>query len=159
MAFQYPDAATFQQAAISRAGPGHRLPDGTNPLIVLKNKQPILASAAIGVALQEVTLQNLINVLDLRMDPETAAKQPDFLGPLIELRNNASPRAQLSKEVLDPGFQNLIIEALKSRGQDLYLRPSGQEQSGYWIAIKIDPKRKRLYGGATRKLNSWVEGF
>ncbi len=58
-----PDAATFQQDAIERAGPGRRLPETTNPVIVLKNGEPVLASSTIGSALHEVTLQNLINVL------------------------------------------------------------------------------------------------
>lgn len=59
------------------------MPDTTNPLIVLKNGSPVLASSAIGFALQEVTLQNLINMLDLGMDPQSAANQPNFQGPFI----------------------------------------------------------------------------
>ena len=76
-----PDAATFQQDAIARAGAGIRLPETTNPVIVLKNGEPVLASSTIGSALHEVTLQNLINVLDLGMDPQRAVNQPDFQGP------------------------------------------------------------------------------
>jgi hypothetical protein len=64
-----------------------------------------------------VTLQNLINGLDFRMDPETAAKQPNFQGPLIDIKMNKPSRALLSKEILDPEFQDSMIEALKKRGQ------------------------------------------
>jgi gamma-glutamyltranspeptidase / glutathione hydrolase len=41
-----PDSAVFQQRAILNAGPGMRLPESTNPLIVLKNGKPLLASVA-----------------------------------------------------------------------------------------------------------------
>jgi gamma-glutamyltranspeptidase/glutathione hydrolase len=37
-----PDSATFQQLQIARIKPGDRLPDTTNPVIVLKNDKPYL---------------------------------------------------------------------------------------------------------------------
>jgi gamma-glutamyltranspeptidase / glutathione hydrolase len=41
-----PDSATFQQGAIAGAGPGSRLPDTTNLVLVLREAEPVLASAA-----------------------------------------------------------------------------------------------------------------
>src|ERR1017187_3435382 len=44
-------SAVFQQRPILDAGPGMRLPESTNPLIVLKGGKPELASVAIGSGL------------------------------------------------------------------------------------------------------------
>jgi gamma-glutamyltranspeptidase / glutathione hydrolase len=45
-----PDSATFQQSSIAKLKPGDRLPDTTNPAIVLKNGDPYLASSCTGSA-------------------------------------------------------------------------------------------------------------
>jgi len=147
-----PDAATFQQDAIARAGRGVRLPETTNPVIVLKNGEPVLASSTIGSALHEVTLQNLINVLDLGMDP-------NFQGPFWGVELTGPAKSEPNKEVLDPGFRDQVIDGVKSRGQAIYEGKNGYSQSGYWTGILIDPKTRALSGGASRKLNSFVEGY
>ena len=154
-----PDPAAVQQAVISRTEPGGRLPDPTNPVIVLKDKRPVLAASAIGRGLQEVMLQNLINVLDLGMDPQVAVNRPNFLGVFTGINANGSSQPQLTKEVLDYGFPDSVIKGLKKRGQDIYVGPNAGAQSGYWIGIQIDPKSRALSGGATRRLNSFVEGY
>src|SRR5215475_2193474 len=48
-----PDSAAFQQSKIAGIKPGDRLPDTTNPVIVLKNDKPYLASSSIGSALHQ----------------------------------------------------------------------------------------------------------
>ena len=154
-----PDAATLQQDAIARAGQGVRLPETTNPVIVLKNGEPVLASSTIGSALHEVTLQNLINVLDLGMDPQHAANRADFQGPFLGMGLSGPSQRQLTKEVLDPGFREKVVDGLKKRGQEIYEGRDGAYQSGYWVGIQIDPKTRTLSGGASRRLNSFVEGY
>jgi hypothetical protein len=52
-----------------------------------------------------------------------------------------------------------VVEGLKKRGQEVYEGLDGASQSGYWIGIQIDQKTRRLLGGATHKLNSFVEGY
>jgi gamma-glutamyltranspeptidase/glutathione hydrolase len=153
-----PDAATFQQDAIARAGPGVRLPETTNPVIVLKNGEPILASSTIGSGLHEVTLQNLINVLDLGMDPQHSVNQPSFQGPFLGMPLIGPSQRQLEKEVLE-GFKPRVVEGLKKRGQEIYEGPGGGSQSGYWTGIQIDPNTRTLSGGASRRLNYFVEGY
>jgi gamma-glutamyltranspeptidase / glutathione hydrolase len=154
-----PDPAVFQQAAVARTEPGGRLPDSTSPVIVLKDNRPVLASSAIGSGLHEVTLQNLINVLDLGMDPQAAVNRPNFMDPFLGITTNGSPKPELTEEVLDRGFPPSVVKGLKKRGQDIYAGPDGGTQSGYWIGIQIDPKSRALSGGATRRLNSFVEGY
>ena len=154
-----PDPGVWQQAAISRTEPGGRLPDPTNPVIVLKDKRPVLAASAIGRGLREVMFQNLINVLDLGMDPQVAVNRPNFLGLFTGTNANGSSQPQLTKEVLDHGFPDSVVKGLKKRGQDIYVGSNAGAQSGYWVGIQIDPKSRALSGGATRRLNSFVEGY
>jgi gamma-glutamyltranspeptidase/glutathione hydrolase len=155
-----PDAANYQQAAISRTEPGGRLPDSTIPVIVLRNQRPVLASSTIGSAsLLGVTLQNLINVLDLGMDPQSSVDRPNFQGPFLDLHPDGTTQPQLIREVLDRGFPDLVVKGVKKRGQNIYEGRTGGAQSGYWIGIQIDPKNRALSGGATRKLNSFIEGY
>jgi gamma-glutamyltranspeptidase / glutathione hydrolase len=155
-----PDAASYQQPAVFRTEPGGRLPDSTIPVIVLKDKRPILASSTIGgAAFLGVTLQNLISVIDLGMAPQAAVDRPNFQGPFLGLDAHRSTTPQFSKEVLDRGFPDSLVRGLKKRGQDIYEGPNGLPQSGYWIGIQIDPTNRALSGGATRKLNSFVEGY
>ncbi len=155
-----PDAADYQQAAISRTEPGGRLADSTNPVIALRDNRPVLASATIGgYGLLDVTLQNLINVLDLGMDPHASVDRANFQGPFFGFDTHGSPHGEPTKEVLDRGFPPSVVKGLKKRGQDIYAGPDGWAQSGYWIGIQIDPKSRALSGGATRRLNSFVEGY
>jgi gamma-glutamyltranspeptidase len=107
----------------------------------------------------DVTLQSLINVLDLGMRPQAAVARPNFQGPFLGLAADGSLQPQLTKEVLDPGFPDSLIKGLKKRGQDVYEGPNGGTQAGYWIGIQIDPKNRALSGGASRRLNSFVEGY
>ena len=155
-----PDAADYQQAAISRTEPGGRLADSTIPVIALRDKRPVLASATIGgYGLLDVTLQNLINVLDLGMDPQASVNRPNFLGPFFGFDVHGSVHGEPTKEVLDRGFPDSVINGLKKRGQDIYVGADAVMHSGYWIGIQIDPKNGALSGGAGRRLNSLVEGY
>jgi hypothetical protein len=92
-----------KQRAILNASPGMRLPESTNPLIVLKNGKPVLASVAIGSALHDVTLENLINVLDFGMDPQTAVNQPNTQGPFGGVNLNAPGKPEFEKEAIGEG--------------------------------------------------------
>jgi gamma-glutamyltranspeptidase/glutathione hydrolase len=76
-----PDSASFQQPEIASVGPGARLPDPMNPVIVLHDGIPLFASVAIGGSLHELTVQNLVNLLDFGMTPSEAVDAPHFLGP------------------------------------------------------------------------------
>ena len=145
-----PDSASFQQAEIAAAGPGARLPDSTNPLIVLKDGKPVLASTAMGFGLHEATLQNLVNVLDFGMDPKTSVDQPTFRG--------ASPR-EYRKEVVGEGdFSPALLDGLRARGQPVEI-VSKYDQLGFWIGIQIDPTAHRLAAGVTSAMNALAEGY
>jgi hypothetical protein len=76
--------------------------------------------------------------------------------PFVGVDQTGAHPIELTKEVLDRGFDSRIVEGLEKRGQQI--TQYGAEQAGYWIGIQIDPKTRVLSGGATRKLPSFVEG-
>lgn len=154
-----PDSAAFQQQAIAAIGGGARLPNTTNPLIVLKGGKPILASAAIGSALQMVTVENLINILDFGMEPKSAVEQPNTLGPNLGMVTNAPPKPEYEKETFREGeFSESVLDQLRERGQPVKVI-NDHTQDGYWIGIQLDPAARKLKGATTRKLPSLVEGY
>jgi gamma-glutamyltranspeptidase/glutathione hydrolase len=155
-----PDSASFHQRQIADAGAGARLPEGLNPLIVLKSGKPILASAAVGSGMLEATLQNLISVLDFDMDPKSAVDQPNSHGPSFELTRRSQPRLELEKEMLLEGdFPEAVLEGLRARGQALELIKAPPPMMGTWIGIRIDFNSRELRGGVPSRLRAHVEGY
>jgi gamma-glutamyltranspeptidase/glutathione hydrolase len=155
-----PDSATFQQGAIAEAGPGVRLPDTTNLLLVLRGGKPVLASAAIGsVGLYDAALENLFNILDFGMDPETAVKQPNTQGFFVGKIGNALGKPEYEKEAIgQDDFSQSVLDGVEARGQAIKLVEK-YSQPGYWIGIQIDRNTHRLKGAGTPLLPTLVEGY
>lgn len=145
-----PDAACFQQDLIRRAGPGVRLPDPTNPIIVTKDGDWVLAGSSIGAGLLENTLAVLVNVLDYGQDPYVALHAPQFSGSGLE--QQALP---------DGDFSAALVAALNARGGHAVLRPKAQLQPsfGSWISIQRDPTTGRLRGATRDMYNGAVDGL
>jgi gamma-glutamyltranspeptidase/glutathione hydrolase len=158
-----PDSATFQQQVIAKLKPGDRLPDTTNPLIVLKNDNPYLASSCTGSALHTKTLNNLVNVLDFDMDPKKSIDTPYFRGPFFGMDFSGRPPVpQVYKEALAAGdFDEKLVEAVIAKGQEIKLlsKAEAASQSGYWVAIQMDPKKGKRIGVAPPGSNGYVSGY
>jgi gamma-glutamyltranspeptidase/glutathione hydrolase len=158
-----PDSASFQQALIARTVPGNRLPDPTNPLMILKNGKPVVASSAIGSALNDATWICLTNILDSGMEPKQAADQPEIMGPYYGISSTGAFKPEPEKETLVEGdFPATVIDGVRQRGQALALlpnEPKSRAQRGYWIGIQIDPESGELKGGNTPGLNGRTEGY
>jgi gamma-glutamyltranspeptidase/glutathione hydrolase len=155
-----PDSASFQQRQIAKLKPGDRLPEQTNPVIVLKGGRAYLGSAGIGAGLHATTMNNLVNTLDFGMDPKQSIETPNFLGPFFGMGVGDAPR--WDQEALAEGdFANEMIEALKTRGQAVRLlsKREALAQRGHWVAVKIDPKTGNRTGAAPIWLNGGVAGF
>jgi gamma-glutamyltranspeptidase / glutathione hydrolase len=154
-----PDSASHQQARVAQAGPGARLPDGTNPLLVLKGGKPVLASSAVGTTLHDVTVQNLINVLDFGMSPRVAVETPNTLGPFYDMDITGPKSPEVEKETFGEGeFPDWVLDRLRARGQPIQLT-RGDQQRAYWIGIRIDPGTRARTGGVTSRLSALVEGY
>ncbi len=146
-----PDAACFQQDLIRRVGPGVRLPDPTNPIIVMKDGRWVLAGSSIGAGLLENTLTVLVNVLDYGRDPVAALHAPQFSGSGLR-----------APQVLPTGdFSTELAAALNDRGGHAVLQPKQQIQAafGLWISIQRDPKTGRLRGATRDMYNGAVEAY
>jgi gamma-glutamyltranspeptidase len=128
-------------------------------LIVLKGGKPVLASVATGSGLHNVTLENLINILDFGMDPQTAVNQPNTQGPFREVIANAPGKPEYEKEAIGQGeFPQSVIDGVVARGQAIKL-VGKYAQPGYWIGIQVDPLTHKLRGAGTPLLPALVEGY
>jgi len=139
-----PDSAAYQQEAIATAGPGARLPDPTNPLLVLRKGRPVLVSSSIGGGLHQETLQCLSWVLDGGRSPGAAIDEPSFLLPAFGAFGRTT--GQVSKGE----FDTELLEATRELGQPIdEVGPEIQGGArGYWIGIRIDPETGALEGAS-----------
>ncbi len=146
-----PDAACFQQDLISRVGPGVRLPDPTNPVLVTKDGEFVLAGSSVGSGLHLSTLLVLVNILDYGNDPQAALDAPQFTAPFL-LPTQSYPEDDFSQDVID---------GLRSRGLAAELVPKAQVQFGFgwWINITRDPETGVLSGGTPQIYNGLAKGF
>ena len=147
-----PDSASIQQAEVAAARPGGRLSDTTNPVIVLKSGQPVLASSAMGFGLHETTVLNLVNILNFGMDPKKSVEQPNFRG--------ASPTEYRNELIGEGDFSPAVLQGLRARGQPVQIAPKDNPYgAGYWIGIQIDRLHGRLAAGLTSNMNARAEGY
>ena len=148
-----PDSAAYQQERIAEAGPGARLPDATNPILVLEKGELRLASGAIGSGLHAASMQSLLDVLDYGMTPHEASEAAHFGRSLIdpeEAHLQGMPEGRFSAE---------ILESLRERGQETreVSGPAMMRIAGYWVGIRIDPDTGRRQGGG-QTLNGVARG-
>jgi gamma-glutamyltranspeptidase / glutathione hydrolase len=160
-----PDSAAFQQSQIARIKPGSRLPDDWNPVIVLKNDKPYLASVSIGGAIHQTTMVHLVNVLDFGMDLKKSIDTPSFMGPysgnivqdFVRGRRSAPQRYM---EVLAEGeFDENLVKAVVAKGQAIKLLPGGRGGRRIWVGIQVDPKTGKQIGVAPPGSNGYVAGY
>jgi gamma-glutamyltranspeptidase/glutathione hydrolase len=141
---------------MARAGPGKRLPEGMNPLLILRDGVPVVGSASIGAGLHQETLQCMVNVLDYSMDPKTALDRPSFMAP------EWTPSGFV-EQVAARDFPTDVPEAVKALGQPVQELPSGelklQLAKGTWVVILIDPQTDTLEGGAPRTFGGYAAGY
>ncbi len=155
------DPAAGQQPTIARVGPGARLPEPTNPLIVFKDGKPVLASSSIGMGVHEVTLQSVLNVLDYGMDPKAAVDTGQFLRPLVGGLAREASTEPGSQIVAEGELGPTLLDAVRALGQSIKVVPRAQAASwrGGWVGIRLDPATGRLQGGTTRLYNGWALGY
>ncbi len=149
-----PDAGGFQQHLMASVGPGAKLPEPDNPLIVLYEGKPILATSCVGAGLHEVTIQGVLDVLDFGMTPAQAALMP-------AVRKNWPLGVPLRIPSGGDGFPDSTLRGAQRLGIELEIvtAGSGTSPAGYWVAIAIDPMTRALRSGLTRGINGAAEGY
>lgn len=143
-----PDSGIFQQGMMAQIEPGSRLPDPTNPGLVLRDGKPFMGFSSIGSGLHQRTIGGLISVLDFGLTPGEAVDKPALgsfsFGALAE--DASGPAAQgVGVGDYSPDF----IAEVEEMGQPI---EEDDATRGYWIAIMIDPETGELHGASIRGL-------
>lgn len=143
-----PDSGIFQQGMMAQIEPGSRLPDPTNPGLVLKDGKPFMGFSSIGSGLHQRTIGGLISVLDFGLTPREAVDKP-ALGSFAfsALAEDASGPAAQDVGVGD--YPPEFIAEVEAMGQPI---EENDATRGYWIAIMIDPETGDLQGASIRGL-------
>ena len=147
-----PDSGSFQQQLIAEVGPGNRLPETGQPIIVLDGgDRPVLASNTAGNWLPGATLQFLFNALVMGMDPARAINTPQLWRPeLVDGR--------VVQQVGRGDFDPALIEAVRNLGVAVEVLDEAEHygQSSYLIGVAIDRESGRLSGGIAKPFNGVV---
>ncbi len=143
-----PDSGIFQQGMMAQIEPGSRLPDPTNPGLVLKDGEPFMGFSSIGSGLHQRTIGGLLSVLDFGLTPSEAVDKP-ALGSFSfsALAEDASTPAAQGVGVGD--YPPEFIAEVEAMGQPI---DEDDATRGYWIAIMIDPETGELHGASIRGL-------
>ena len=120
-----PDAATWQRSKMLEIGPGKRLPDGMEPLIISKNGRPFVALASIGSGLHQATNSVLFNIMDFNMGLKEAVDAPSFHMP---------------PQVYSGDFKDELLEKVKKMGLEVEVIPQAGGAPGWVIGAMIDDK-------------------
>lgn len=123
-----PGPGSEQQYYIDKIGPGAYLPDTTNPVLVLRNGLPVVASSCIGSDLHSATVQNLYNMLNFDMSMAESRATPKFQsmdwGDVVR-----------RQKVQNNQFSRTIIDAVQAMGLPIVLVDS--PASEYWIGLTL----------------------
>jgi gamma-glutamyltranspeptidase/glutathione hydrolase len=129
-----PAPSYHQRTRIQKVGPGAYLPDTTNPILVLQNGIPVVASSCIGSDLHSATVQNLYNMLlfDMNMSQSRATGKFQSLD-----------WSRLNMKVRRGAFSQSLIDAVQAMGMGITLVDNWASE--YWIGLRIIPQAPELY--------------
>lgn len=114
---------------IHKSGPGAYLPDTTNPILVMKNGIPVVASSCIGSDLHSATVQNLYNMLLFGMDMSESRAKGKF---------QSLDWSTLNQKVKRDAFSHTLIDAVQDMGLGISLVDNWASE--YWIGLWITPQ-------------------
>lgn len=143
------DPASFQQAAVARAGPGQPLPDPTETGIVFRGGEPILAFASMGSGLHQRTFAGLMNVLAYGMTVDAAVDAPDFFIPTFSAKDSG-----FVLPVPGGRFPAAVLSGTGIRIREVARGSERLEGEGVWVAISRDPATGRLRAASHNRNNS-----
>lgn len=141
-----PDSASFQQALIAETGQGERLPDPTEPLIVLRDGKPVAALASIGAGLHQKTISVLLNLLDWELDIKQAIEAPS---PHLPAFGTLGAPTQ---QVIEGDFPSELLEEARQLGLEIKEVPPGLESRaprGYVVGATIGADGTRRAAATT----------
>lgn len=152
-----PDVAGHSQIYLQEYGAGVPFPDFINPLIVLRHGKPVVASAAVGGGLHEVTMQNVAAMLDFDLDPRQAIEMPKVRTPYFQ--RGTEGRGHPAQRVPDGAFSEEVLAAVEAMGQALHRQPAEDRGGqGFWVGLRIDPT-SGITLGAAPAMDGYAEGY
>ncbi len=108
-----------------------------------------MASGAVGRGLHEVTIQSLINMMDLDMNPKEAIDAPKFLTPQYDPQSK-TPDTYYIQRLVNRGFSEEVLKDLKARGQEVLLQEPGDFKAyGYWLGLLVDHRTGDIQASGT----------
>ena len=126
--------------------PGKRPRTTLTPSVATRNGEPFMSFGTPGGDQQDQwTLQFFLNLVDFGMGVQEAIEAPRFSSghfPSSFYPHNARPGMLRVEERID----KKVREELAGRGHEVVVRPPWCE--GHVLAIRFDPARRVLYGGA-----------
>jgi gamma-glutamyltranspeptidase/glutathione hydrolase len=132
-----PDSASFQQNEMAAAGPGNKLPAPTNPIIILKDNQPYMASSGIGTGLFQKTYCALFNLLEYGMDMETAQNTPNHMSADVFGDGSELIREDEYDPSVVAGARNRGLKIKDAKQATLYAEHADDSlMDGMWIAVQ-----------------------
>lgn len=133
-----PDSAGFQQQAMAAILPGSRLPHQIVDTIVLRENQPVLATASIGASLMPETLRILVSVLGQKRKLTKVMAAP----PLLMNFPALDSEDERSLSIPNTGYHPNFVATLKELHPKLELTTPENVAAlrGTVAAIAIDPQ-------------------
>lgn len=135
-----PDPAAFQQRLIAQTGPGKRLPDPTEPVIIAREGKPFAALSSIGGGLHQKTFSVLMNLIDFKMGIKQAIDAPSLHSPKYEADGSNRP------QIFAGDFCGHLLDALRGMGLDVAVVPQSLSpvariyiMRGYAVGASVDP--------------------
>ncbi|MCU0276407.1 MAG: gamma-glutamyltransferase [Acidobacteria bacterium] len=136
-----PDPAAFQQRLIAQTGPGRRLPDPTEPLVITRDSKPLAALSSIGSGLHQKTVAVLLNFIDFNMGIKQAIDAPSLNIPKYEADGGSKP------QVLAGDFCGHLLAGIKKLGLEVAVLPDtstpqlprGYLTSGFVVGAALTP--------------------
>ena len=131
-----PAPSYHQKERIHKVGPGAYLPDTTNPVLVLRDGIPVVASSCIGSDLHSSTVQNLYNMLIFDMNMSQSRAMGKF---------QSIDWSTLNQKVRRGAFSQSFIDTVQGLGLGIML--VDHWASEYWIGLRIAPQGLQQHNG------------
>ena len=149
-----PDSAAIQVSMVAETKPGERLPDPTNPGLIMKDGKPFLGFASIGSGLHQRTIAALVSVMDFGMTPQEAINAPAF-GLRVPEYAESVIKSDGIQTFGEGDLTKEMLAELKTMGLEV---KEDNSMRGYWIGIMIDPETGELRGGGPREFSIAMGG-
>ena len=140
------DSGSFQQAGIAAVGPGKRLPDPIEPVMVMLEGKPVFAFSSIANGLHYHTVTALINALDFGMDPKSAIDTPSLLNPGFAAAADINSAAVLKGE-----YDEAVLRDARKKGTDIRevdMENAFWEGVGIVVGLEVDSEQGQVRAAA-----------